>query len=84
MVTTRTVLLMITTLMVWHSPVLEMGRHESCPVPVMADCQFGDCTRWKIFVTGNGSANSSIGKLRVLGLAYVHSYCLVLVSSSGN
>ena len=66
----------------WHSPVPEMGQNESRPVPVMADCQFGDCTKWKIFrnglrkrtlleiynVTRNGSAISTTGKLGILGL----------------
>jgi hypothetical protein len=66
----------------WHSLVPEMGQNESRPVPVMADCQFGDYMKWKIFrngppkrtllemgtITGNGSTISSTGKLHVLGL----------------
>ena len=63
----------------WHSPVPEMVRNESHPIPIMADCQFGDRTKWKISrsgiqkrtvlemgaITGNGNAISSTCKLRV-------------------
>jgi hypothetical protein len=59
--------------------VLEMVQNESRPVPVMADCQFGDCTKWKISrsgiqkrtvlemgaITGNGNAIARTGKLHV-------------------
>ena len=38
----------------WHSPAPEMVQNESrpVPVPVMADCQFGDRTKWKISRSG--------------------------------
>jgi hypothetical protein len=29
-----------------------MVRNESCPVPVMADCQCGYLTKWKISLNG--------------------------------
>jgi hypothetical protein len=68
----------------WQSPEPSSGNGtiESRPVPVMADCQYGYCTIWKInsngltkrtllemgTITGNGSASSSNGKLPVLVL----------------
>jgi hypothetical protein len=53
----------------------------------MADCQFGDDTKWKISrsgikktvlemgaITGNGNAISSIGKLRSWVITYLQQY----------
>ena len=72
----------------WQSPVLEMVRNESRPVPEMVDCRFGYRTKWKISlsgiqkrtvpvmgaITGNGSAISSNGKLRVWVLTHTPYY----------
>ncbi len=61
-----------------------MVQNESRPVPVMADCQFGYLTKWKISLngiqkrtvlvmgasTGNGRPISSNGKFRVWVLTH--------------
>jgi hypothetical protein len=68
----------------WQSPVPETGRNESRSFPVLVNCAFWDCMIRRFSrngppkrmllemgpITGNGSAISSTGKLRVLGLTF--------------